>query len=67
MTGTLIAPVIPLLPRPVPPARLLRYANGRPITKKRYDYLWRRLGEHLPWVQTLQVSMYWIRHTTLTS
>ena len=46
--------------------RLLRYANGRPITKKRYDYLWRRLGEHLAWVDTLQVSMYWIRHTTLT-
>jgi integrase/recombinase XerC len=46
--------------------RLLRYANGRPITKKRYDYLWRRLGQHLAWVQTLQVSMYWIRHTILT-
>jgi hypothetical protein len=46
--------------------RLLRYANGRPITKKRYEYLWRRLGEHLPWADTLQVSMYWIRHTILT-
>ena len=46
--------------------RLLRYANGRPITKKRYDYLWRRLGEHLAWVETLQVSMYWVRHTILT-
>ena len=42
--------------------RLLRYANGRPITKKRYDYLWRRLGQHLPWVETQQVSMHWIRH-----
>ena len=46
--------------------RLLRYANGRPITKKRYEHLWRRLGEHLAWVETLQVSMYWIRHTILT-
>jgi integrase len=46
--------------------RLLRYANSRPITKKRYEVLWRRLGEHLPWVETLQVSMYWIRHTILT-
>jgi integrase/recombinase XerC len=46
--------------------RLLRYANGRPITKKRYEYLWRRLGEHLAWIETLQVSMYWIRHTILT-
>jgi integrase/recombinase XerC len=46
--------------------RLLRYANGKPITKKRYEHLWRRLGQHLPWVQTLQVSMHWIRHTILT-
>src|SRR5207237_2377957 len=35
-------------------------------TKKRYEVLWRRLGEHLAWVETLQVSMYWIRHTILT-
>jgi integrase/recombinase XerC len=28
---------------------LLRYANGRPITSRRYDYLWQRLGRHLPW------------------
>ena len=36
--------------------RLLRYTNGMPITKKRYDHLWRRLGEQLPWGDTLQVS-----------
>jgi integrase/recombinase XerC len=46
--------------------RLLRYANGRPITSRRYDYLWKRLGQHLPWVATQQVSMHWIRHTILT-
>ena len=46
--------------------RLLRYANGRPITSRRYDYLWRRLGSQLPWVATQQVSMHWIRHTVLT-
>ena len=46
--------------------RLLRYPNGRPITSRRYDYLWRRLGGHLPWVATQQVSAHWIRHTTLT-
>jgi integrase/recombinase XerC len=45
---------------------LLRYANGRSISSRRYDYLWRRLGLHLPWVATQQVSMHWIRHTTLT-
>jgi integrase len=46
--------------------RLLRYANGQPITSRRYDYLWQRLGQHLPWVATQQVSMHWIRHTILT-
>jgi integrase/recombinase XerC len=46
--------------------RLLRYANGKPITSRRYDYLWQRLGRHLPWVATQQVSTHWIRHTTLT-
>jgi integrase/recombinase XerC len=25
--------------------RLLRYATGKPITARRYDYLWNRLGE----------------------
>jgi integrase/recombinase XerC len=46
--------------------RLLRHANGRPITSRRYDYLWQRLGQQLPWVATQQVSMHWIRHTILT-
>jgi integrase/recombinase XerC len=46
--------------------RLLRYANGQPITSRRYDHLWQRLARHLPWVATQQVSMHWIRHTTLT-
>jgi integrase/recombinase XerC len=45
---------------------LLRYTNGKPITSRRYDYLWQRLGQHLPWVATQQVSTHWIRHTTLT-
>lgn len=46
--------------------RLLRYANGKPITSRRYDHLWQRLGRHLPWVATQQVSTHWIRHTILT-
>ena len=46
--------------------QLLRYRNGDPITTRRYDYLWQRLGKHLPWVATQQVSTHWIRHTTLT-
>jgi integrase/recombinase XerC len=46
--------------------RLLRYMTGNPITSRRYDYLWDRLGKHLPWVKTQQVSAHWIRHTILT-
>jgi site-specific recombinase XerD len=46
--------------------QLLRYADGRPITSRRYDHLWTRIGAHLPWVATQQISTHWLRHTTLT-
>ena len=50
-----------------PDGQLLRYGNSRRITYRRYDHLWDRLGRHLPWVRAQQISMHWIRHTTLTS
>jgi hypothetical protein len=46
--------------------QLLRYRTGRRITYRRYDHLWDRLGRYLPWVRAQQISMHWIRHTTLT-
>jgi integrase/recombinase XerC len=46
--------------------RLLRYADGRPITHRRYDHLWTRIGGHLPWAAAQGISTHWIRHTTLT-
>lgn len=46
--------------------QLLRYRNGQPITTRRYDHLWTRIGKHLPWVATQQISTHWLRHTTLT-
>ena len=46
--------------------QLLRYMTGKPITSRRYDHLWARIGSHLPWVATQQISTHWIRHTTLT-
>lgn len=46
--------------------RLLRYRDGKPITHRRYDHLWQRIGEYLPWVATQQISTHWLRHTTLT-
>ena len=50
-----------------PGGQLLRYADRRSITWRRYDHLWVRIGRHLPWVRTQQISIHWIRHTTLTS
>jgi integrase/recombinase XerC len=53
--------------RKAPPGgRLLRYRDGHPITYRRYDGLWTRIGRALPWVRIQQVSTHWIRHTTLT-
>ncbi|WP_327116966.1 site-specific integrase [Nocardia sp. NBC_01730] len=46
--------------------QLLRYRNGHPITRRRYDHLFNRLGRHLPWVLTHGISIHWLRHTTLT-
>ena len=46
--------------------QLLRYAGGRPITRRRYDHLWTRIGDQVPWVATQQISTRWLRHTTLT-
>jgi integrase/recombinase XerC len=53
--------------RPAPAGTpVLRYRDGRPITYRRYDHLWDRIGRHLSWVTTQQVSAHWLRHTTLT-
>jgi integrase/recombinase XerC len=45
--------------------QLLRYRNGTPITRRRYDHLWKRVGQHLPWAVAQGVSAHWLRHTTL--
>lgn len=47
-------------------ATVFRYRDGRLITRRRYDHLWHRIGNHLPWVAAQQISIHWIRHTTLT-
>ncbi|GIF07321.1 tyrosine-type recombinase/integrase [Actinoplanes siamensis] len=45
---------------------LLRYRNGKPVGRRRYDYLFTRVGELLPWARTQMISAHWLRHTTLT-
>ncbi|MCC8250494.1 tyrosine-type recombinase/integrase [Saccharothrix luteola] len=48
------------------PEPLLRHRDGNPINHRRYDRLWERLGDRLPWVTARNVSTHWLRHTTLT-
>ncbi|WP_052373017.1 hypothetical protein [Nocardia otitidiscaviarum] len=49
-----------------PGTDLLRYRDGRPLTYRRYDQLWTRIGTRLPWVAAQGVSTHWLSHTTLT-
>lgn len=45
---------------------VLRYHNGDPLSARRYDGLWDRIGRHLDTVRLQGVSTHWLRHTTLT-
>ncbi|WP_309118001.1 site-specific integrase [Saccharothrix sp.] len=49
-----------------PDARVFRFLDGRPITRRRYENLWVRIGRHVESVRTLGISTHWLRHTTLT-
>jgi len=49
-----------------PDAPLLRYRDGHPLTTRRYDHLWTRLGHELPWIAEQNVTTHWLRHTTIT-
>ncbi|MGB3443657.1 MAG: site-specific integrase [Actinophytocola sp.] len=45
---------------------LLRSRDGVPVTARRHDRLWERLGSQLPWVSAQNVATHWLRHTTIT-
>lgn len=47
-------------------SRVLRYHNGKPLTYRRYDGLWQRIGRHVEPVHKQGISTHWLRHTTLT-
>ncbi|MEV6135232.1 site-specific integrase [Nocardia sp. NPDC051990] len=49
-----------------PNEQLLRTRNGKPITRRRYNHLFERLGRYLPGVTTHGISIHWLRHTTTT-
>ena len=46
--------------------QLLRTRNGTPVTRRRYNHLFERIGKHLPWVLTHGISIHCLRHTTIT-
>jgi hypothetical protein len=50
----------------LPTDQLLRYRDGHALTSRRYDHLWFRIGQRLPWVAAQGISIHWLRHTTLT-
>jgi integrase len=50
----------------LPSDSLLCFRHGAALTSRRYDHLWHRLGQHLPWVAAPGVSTHWLRHTTVT-
>jgi len=37
-----------------------------PLTSKRFETLWKRLGKNLPWVSNQGISGHYLRHTVLT-
>ncbi|MFD2474738.1 tyrosine-type recombinase/integrase [Amycolatopsis silviterrae] len=53
-------------PAETPDTPLLRYRNGKPITRRRYDSLWNRIGRVEPWIARHGITTHWLRHTTLT-
>lgn len=45
---------------------VFRYPNGSPLTDRRFDTIFGRVGQTLPWAKSLGVSLHWIRYSTLT-
>ena len=39
---------------------------SKPLTSKRFETLWKRLGKSLPWVAAQGVSSHFLRHTVIT-
>ncbi len=49
------------------PEPLLRYRDGTPITSRRYDGLWHRIGTQLPWAAAQGISTHDQRRDLPTS
>ncbi|MEJ2855525.1 MULTISPECIES: DUF2399 domain-containing protein [unclassified Saccharothrix] len=42
-------------------SRVLRFSNGDPLTKKRYETLGNRVGKHVESVRVLGITAHWLR------
>lgn len=49
-----------------PQDAVLRYRDHHPLTGRRYDAMWARVRDRLPWAGQRNLSAHWLRHTTLT-
>lgn len=43
-----------------------RYLDGTRLTRRRYNTIFLKVHNNLPWAKRLGVSSHWFRHTTLT-
>ncbi|MFD0203439.1 MULTISPECIES: tyrosine-type recombinase/integrase [Saccharothrix] len=46
--------------------KVLRRADGTPLTSGHYQWLWARVGKYVESVRVAGISTHWLRHTTLT-
>lgn len=46
-----------------PEDQVLRYGNGKPITKRRMNYITNRVQDALPWAKAIGFSPHFLRHT----
>ena len=45
---------------------IFHYEDGSPLTDRRFDTIFAKVGRALPWAKSLGVSLHWIRYSTLT-
>lgn len=62
----LLAHLAERAPDSPPTEALLRYSDGSPLTRRRYNTLFQRLQREEPWAGELGVSVHWLRHTAIT-
>lgn len=45
---------------------VFRYRNGDPLTRRRYNTIFKHVQQNLDWALRLGVTVHWFRHTTLS-